>query len=272
MKFVIRNTFFQEFNRLLPADLAFDPSLVRIQRTKSHDLIFFEDYENLSTDNLTQVILNYNLDPDRLGVVIDEVRIINNPHILKNTKKIINPSRIFIKPISTVRSTKMIKEGIDYFINNNDWSLFDNYINESTENIENTANLIGKEILSGGKKGFESGLKDAKENIQTDLGKWGKRAVKFSAGLYVTNKILNQISKEYAENDAKKPKNKRSRLIATLRVLKGKLPEYESKLERTKREDYERRSLLGKIIFKIKSAILLILGKLGLLKASTEDM
>lgn len=113
MKFLIRNAPLREIKRLSPSDYAFDSSLIRIRRTPTCDLIFYEDFENMSSNELAKVILEYNLDPDRVGVIIDEVKIIHNPYILRKTQKIINPSKIYIRPKNTVRTTKMIREAIE---------------------------------------------------------------------------------------------------------------------------------------------------------------
>lgn len=119
MKYIIRNGFpLREIKRLDTKDYTFDPSLVRVLRTPTNDLIFFEDFDTLSSDQLTRVILEYGLDPDRVGVIIDEVHIVHNPYIIRKTQKIINPSKIFIRPNKTVRTTKMIREAIESLMKN----------------------------------------------------------------------------------------------------------------------------------------------------------
>lgn len=272
MKHVINNSPLQEIKRLSPSDLSFDASLVRIKRTNTHDLIFFEDFDKLSSNQLTKVILEYNLDPDRLGVIIDEVKVLNNPHILSKTKKVINPSKIYIRPVDDTRYTKMIEEGINHFIEFGDWNKFDRYFLEDSDfkNIEATGLKIGQKLSLGAKEEARKEWREVKNEFKSDVSNFGKKAVTFAGGLYAVNKILNDITKRYAENDAIKPENQRSKLIATLRVLKGKLPRYESELSRT--YDYKRKSILGKIIYKIKSAIRFILQKLGLKRKSYEDM
>lgn len=264
MKFLIKNSPLKEIKRLPVIENSFNSSLIRIKRIRDNDLILYEDFENLSPNDLTKVILEYNLNPDNVGVLIDEVKILDHPYILSKTKKMVHPSKIYIKPVSTTRSTKMIKEGIDYFINTKDWSMFDNYIHEEHENIDATLPKIGAQVSVNAKAGAKQAWEDTKQDIANDVGLWGKKAVKYAGALYIANKTLNHLAKKYAESDAKKPRHLRSKLIADLRILKGKSAEYESKLERTRREDYEKRSILGKILFKIREAILYILNKLGL--------
>ena len=81
-------------------------------------------------------------------------------------------------------------------------------------------------------------------------------------GIYGAKKLINWATKKYADEDAKKHPDDRSMLIKKLRILRGKLPEYESKYQRAEREKWENRGIIGKIIYKIKTAIANILHKL----------
>lgn len=269
MKFIIKNAPLHEIRRVPYSDISFDTDVIRIQRTSNNDLIFFEDFDNLSSKELTKVILEYDLDPDKIGVVIDEVRVLDNPHILSKTKKVLNPSKIFIRPVDTTRSTKMIEEGINHFINDNDWSLFDNYLTEEFDNTKRLMGQIGENIASSAKKGASQEWKNVKQEFKDDMVSFGKKAVVFAGGLYAVNRALDHMTRKYAVSDARKPQVMRSKLIADLRILRGKLPYYESEITRT--YDNKRRSLLGKIIHKIKSAISYILNKLRFSR-SRNDM
>lgn len=273
MVHVINNgTILENIQRLLPTDMDINIDQVRIRRTPNIDLIFYEDFEKMSSNDLTKVILEYNLDPDRIGVIIDEVKVFNNPHILYKARRVINPNKIYIRPISTARATKRITEAIDDFIESNNWDLFDQYINESEhENIDKIKDNLVDNLIDNVKSGAQEGWKEAKSDIKKDVKKWGIRAAKVGAGMYLANKALNHITYHIARKDALKPEGQRSKLIATLRVLRGKLPSYEHQLQRTQREDYQKRNILGKIIYKIKEAIKSILRKLGLRK-QTEDI
>lgn len=262
MKYIIRNSLLKDIPRLLIEDMKFDPALVRIKRIRHNDLIYFEDFNNLSSNELTKVILEYNLNPDNIGVVIDEIKVLDNPHILSKTKKIVNPSKIFIRPVDTTRSTQRIQEGINEFIKNQDWGLFDNYLTEEFDNTSKIMRQIGQNMATNIKKGASEEWDKTKKEFKNDVTSFGKKAVALTGGLYVANRFLDKVTQRYAENDSQKPKALRSKLLSDLRVLRNKLHFYEAAL--TKGPSPQKRSLLGKIIYKIKSAISHILHKLGL--------
>lgn len=222
---------------------------------------YVEDFNNFSSNKLTQVILEDNLDPYNTGIAIDEIKILDNPHTLSKIKKVINPSNIYIHPADTVRATHRIQEGINEFIENQDWGLFDNYLTEDFDNSSKIMSQIGQNMATNMKKGASEEWDKTKKEFKNDVTDFGKKAAIFTGGLYATNKILDRITKRYAENDSQKPRSLRSKLLADLRVLRNKLHFYEVAL--TKGPSPQKRSLLGKIIYKIKSAISSILHKLG---------
>lgn len=264
-------TILEGIQRLLPIDMNINIHDVRIQRTPNIDLIFYEDFDKLTSNDLTKIILEYNLNPDKLGVIIDEVKVFNNPHMLYKARRVINPKKIYIRPVSTARATKKITEAIEDFIENNNWDLLDQYINESEHaNLDKVKDNLIDNLVGNVKQGASEGWKEAKQDVKNDIKKWGIRAAKVGAGMYLANKALNHITYHIARKDALKPESQRSSIIAKLRVLQGKLPTYEHQLQRTRREDYERRNILSKIIYKIKEAIKSLLRKLGLRKPSED--
>ena len=98
----------------------------------------------------------------------------------------------------------------------------------------------------------------AKREVKADISSTAKKGAALLGTLYVGKKIADHI----ADSDARKPRWQRSELIKKLRVLAGKKAEYESKYERAEREHLENKGIIGKILWKIKTAIRKLTDKL----------
>ena len=270
MVWYINNTPFQDpLPRLLPQDVDFDVQSVRILKiNEGQHLILYDDYND---SMLSKIMLKYGLNPDNVGLVLDEIKVIKSPHILVHAQKLVHPSKIYIRPVNVFRSKHKITEGINSFIKTRKWDKFDNYIlKEEYENIADASKKIALGVGHGLQSGAQEGWKDTKENWKSGMKSFGTKVAVGAGGMVALNAILNKVTKDYANQDAKKAPFLRSKLIADLRILRGKLPEYENEYERARREEYENSNILGKIVLKIKWAIQWILRKLGLMKNPYE--
>lgn len=249
--------------RLDPRDVS-DFQVRILKLNEDIHLIYFDDYDD---SILAKVILENRLNPDKVGLVIDETKVVRNPNLYIKARTIVSPNKLYVRQIHSIQSKKKITEALHYFENTEDWNKFDNYVyslreDENYQNVDYAMERVGSEVKVGIKTGVTKGL----EGIKSDFKSAGIKLGVAAGGAVALNAILNKVTKDYAEKDAKKSPFLRSKLIADLRVLKGKLPEYENQYERTRREDYERSNFLMKIILKIKYAIEWILIKLGLKK------
>lgn len=249
--------------RLVSTDISFDVSKVRLQEiSNDFTLIFFDDFDKLNESNIASVILHYNLNPDKVGLVIDEVKIIKDPYIYKKAKHIINPSKVYIRPIHTHHLNRMVENSIQEYIETNSWESFDKIMNFPFTLAETAGHWVRQRIMA-----TTIPLQDKmKERIQNTKERWkagGKKYTKTAAmvggGLAATYLASDHLTKSYANDDYVTHPFERSQLIARLRTLVGKSAAYESEYERA---NEARKGILRRILDKIKSTIRAIKNKL----------
>ena len=245
--------------RLAPRDMTIEEARI-IEGVDGIPYIFLDDYISLiEAGKESQIYSRYHINLEDLHYIVDEARIINNPHYLKSRGKYINKSKLSIRPLNTRHTTKIAEEALAFFEEYDDPTLFDQFINEE-ENAE--IHFVKNAAIKGATSGLRDGIKQqaakVKSDIKNDLKKTAKRGALLVGTLYAGKKIADHI----ADQDARKPNYLRSDLIKKLRVLRGKLPEYESKYERAEREHWENKGIIGKISWKIKAAIKKITDKL----------
>lgn len=261
---VITEPIINKLPRLNVTDSSFDVNKVRLQEISNDiTLIFFDDFEQLSEANLASVILHYNLDPDKVGLVIDEVKIIKDPYIYKKAKHVINPSKVYIRPIHTHHLSRMVEDTIQEYIKTNSWDSFDNLINNNSFTISEDALKWGLQRASNITPVVQHSVKNIiqtnKERYKKKAASIGKSAALMGGILGTTYLAADHYSTQYANKDYAAPPQERSQLIATLRTLTGKFSAYESEYDRA---NDARKGILRKILDKIKATIRAIRNKL----------
>ena len=249
--------------RLFPSETNIIPEMVRIQESHGLQLIFFKDYERVLESGgivFAQMINRNGLDIDRIGLVLEEIDVINNPHTLNDAKHYVNPKRVYIRPMNTKKGRKMLEDALEQFEKFGDETLFENFVNLplNENSIRDVAAGFGVGMAQGVKNGVKDNVKQVKQDVKSGI----KKAGLVAGGMLAANAIASHYANKYADEDARKHPDDRSDLIKKLRILRGKLPEYESKYQRAEREKWENRGIIGKIIYKIKTAIANILHKL----------
>ena len=257
--------------RLRSTDMQFDVSKVRLQEISNNlTLIFFDDFNLLNESNLASIILHYNLDPNKVGLVIDEVKIIKDPYIYKKAKHVINPSKVYIRPIHIHHLSRMVENSIQEYIETNSWESFDNIINTSFSTLYETAGNWFQQRVMATTMPLQNKLKDriqnTKERWKAGAQKYGKTAAMVGGGLAATYLVSDHLTKSYANDDYATHPFERSQLIAKLRTLVGKSAAYESEYERA---NEARKGILRRILDKIKAVIRSIKNKLF---GSSPDM
>jgi hypothetical protein len=254
-------------DRLDPKEMEFTVDEARvIEGVDGTHYVFLEDYVSLvEAGKEDEFFSTYNLLPNEISFIVDEARIINNPHYMKSRKKYVKNSKVSVRPLNTKHTTKMLEDAIAFYEEYEDFTLFDKFINEADEAKEEEpspgsrwVSALGQGIKKGAVEGAKEQIERVKKGIKGEIKKTALQGLALGGALYAGKKI----AQKYAENDAKKPNYMRSELIKKLRVLRGKKAEYESKLERANREKWENRGILGKIVYKIKHAIAVIIDKL----------
>jgi hypothetical protein len=219
--------------------------------------IFLDDYVSLVESGRESLIYShYHVDPSKLGVIVDEVRLINNPHYLKSKKKYIKNTKVSIRPLNTKHQTRLIEDAISFYEQYQDFTLFDQFINE--DHLDDLRNSVAQGITDGIKSEVYKQAHRVKGEVKADLSSTAKKGAALLGTLYLGKKIADHV----ADSDARKPRWQRSELIKKLRVLAGKKAEYESKYERAEREHWENKGIIGKILWKIKAAIRKLTDKL----------
>ena len=249
--------------RLVSTDLSFDMSKVRLQEVSNDlTLIFFDDFNKLNESNLASVILHYNLDLDKVGLVIDEVKIIKDPYIYKKAKHVINPSKVYIRPIHTHHLSRMLENSIQEYIETNSWDSFDKIMNSSFTLAETAGHWLQQRIMATTmplQDKMKERIQNTKERWKAGAQKYGKTAAMVGGGLAATYLVSDHLTKSYANDDYATHPFERSQLIARLRTLVGKSAAYESEYERA---NEARKGILRRILDKIKSVIRAIKNKL----------
>ena len=249
--------------RLVSTDLSFDVSKVRLQEVSNDlTLIFFDDFNKLNESNLASVILHYNLDLDKVGLVIDEVKIIKDPYIYKKAKHVINPSKVYIRPIHTHHLSRMLENSIQEYIETNSWDSFDKIMNSSFTLAEMAGHWLQQRIMATTmplQDKMKERIQNTKERWKAGAQKYGKTAAMVGGGLAATYLASDHLTKSYANDDYATHPFERSQLIARLRTLVGKSAAYESEYERA---NEARKGILRRILDKIKSVIRAIKNKL----------
>lgn len=251
--------------RLPYREACIDPNQVRVQESNGLQLVFFKDYQRVVEEGDTaflQMVNRNGLDVDKIGIVLEEVDAINNPHYLNDAKHYVNPKKVYIRPMNTKRGRKMLETAIAHFELYDDPTLFDQFLDEPILEGARMDAFVG-----GVKKGAQDEAKYQKDKLVHDVKSGAKKVAMVAGGLYALNKVASHFTKKYADEDAKKHPYERSELIKKLRVLRGKLPEYESKYQRAEREKWENRGIIGKVIYRIKTAISNIMARLRQLTA-----
>ena len=240
------------------------PELVRVQEAHGLQLVFFKDYERILEAGdaaFLQMVNRNKLDIDRIGLVLEEVDVIDHPHYLNDAKHYVNPKKVYIRPMNTKRSKKLLEEAIAHFELYDDPTLFDRFVESPILEGEMIDKMVGA-IKGGFEKGDKEEAIRQKDRLIKDTKSGAKKVALAGLGLFAINKLASHFTKKYADEDARKHPYERSELIQKLRVLRGKLPEYESKYQKAEREKWENRGILGKIIYKIKVAISNIIARL----------
>ena len=248
-------------------DMLLDPDLVRIQEAHGLQLIFYKDYLRLMQErdsSFIKVIHKNNLDIDKVGLIIEEIDFVNNPRCINDAKHYINPKKIYIRPMSTKKHRKVLEDSLEYFEKYDDSTKFDIFIESPLNETELAFNkdAMVSEIGKGAKRGAMKAINSHKDDVIKRAKSVAVKTALAAGGLYAINKIAGHYTKKFADEDARKHPDNRSELIKKLRILRGKLPEYESKYQRAEREKWANRGVIGKIIYKIKMAISNILHKL----------
>lgn len=255
------STILYDLERLPYSESCLKPELVRVQEAQGLQLVFYRDFKRImeaGDSSFLQMVNRNKLDIDRVGIVIEEVDVIDHPHYLNDAKHYVNPKKVYIRPMNTKKGRKLLEDALNRFELYNDPTLFDHFVSSSTLAEDGMVDAITQGI----KKGTEQGWKRHKEEIKSSIKSIGLKAALAAGGLYAANQIVSGYTKQYADEDARKHPYERSDLIRKLRMLRGKLPEYESKYQRAEREKWENRGIIGKIIYKIKTAIANILIRL----------
>lgn len=255
------STILYELKRLPSSDSCLKPELVRVQEAQGLQLVFYRDFKRIMEAGdaaFLQMVNRNKLDIDRVGIVIEEVDVIDHPHYLNDAKHYVNPKKVYIRPMSTKKGRKLLEDALTALELYNDPKPFDSFIFSSTLSEGDMVDAITQGI----KKGTKQELERHKEEVKERTKSIGLKAALAAAGLYAANHAASNYTKQYADEDARKHPYERSDLIRKLRMLRGKLPEYESKYQRAEREKWENRGIIGKIIYKIKTAIANILIRL----------
>lgn len=268
---IINEPLLSKLPRLVNTDKKFDCTKIRLQEiSNGNTLIFFDDFDQLTESNLTSVLLHYNLDPDKVGLVIDEVKIIKDPYIYKKAKHVINPSKIYIRPITTHHLSRMVEESIEDYIRTNSWNKFDNLIYSPFTFSEGSIHWLKtrlKNSTSPLPDKMKERLNNTKDRFTSNLKTYGKKAAIFGGVLSAGYLAADHMSTKYANKDYAASPQERSQLIATLRTLTGKFSAYESEYDRA---NDVRKGILRRVLDKIKAAIRNIKNKL--LGRSDYDM
>jgi len=237
--------------RLLQEDIAPNYKAVRVYRKSDIDYIQLEDYLQVqdNPDALYQIIMENDLELDNIEFVVDETHIIDNPHMINSNKHIINGNKVVVKKMNTDNYARAVKEAIEEYESTGIWNKFDLLIE---------ADSIGGAAVEGLKKGTKEGLKTTAKTI----GKNVRNAALLAGGVGAVAYGINKFANKMADKDARITihSGRRSELIKKLRVLNGKYEEYESKYDKA---DYQRKNILGKILYKIKMAIKRLKGQIA---------
>lgn len=260
---VVNESILNILPRLVSTDISFDVSKVRLQEiSNDFTLIFFDDFNKLNESNIASVILHYNLNPDKVGLVIDEVKIIKDPYIYKKAKHIINPSKVYIRPIHTHHLSRMVENSIQEYIETNSWESFDKIMNFSFTLAETAGHWVRQRIMATTipiQDKMKERIQNTKERWKAGAKNYAKTAAMVGGGLATTYLASDHLTKSYANADYATHPFERSRLIAMLRTLVGKSAAYESEYERA---NEARKGILRRILDKIKSTIRAIKNKL----------
>lgn len=121
----------ESMERLPTDETCIIPELVRIQEAHGLQLIFFKDYERIMEAGdaaFMQMVNKNNLDIDRIGIILEEVDVINKPQCFNDAKHYVNPKKIYIRPMNTKRSKKLLEQAIAHFELYNDPTYFDYFV------------------------------------------------------------------------------------------------------------------------------------------------
>lgn len=250
-----------ELERLPYSESCPKPDLVRVQEAQGLQLVFYRDFQRIMESgdaSFLQMVNRNKLDINRVGIVIEEVDFIDHPHYLNDAKHYVNPKKVYIRPMSTKKGRKLLEDALSHFELYHDPTLFDYFVSSSILAEEGMVDAI----VQGAKRGAKPELERHKEEVKSSAKSIALKTALAAGGLYAANQIASHYTKKYADEDARKHPYERSDLIRKLRMLRGKLPEYESKYQRAEREKWENRGIIGKIIYKIKTAIANILARL----------
>ena len=260
--------------RLTQADVKPEYRTIRVIACEDCNLVNLKDfiaYKEQTDCSLADIERLYNIDNSKFYIneadAFDTSDVIN--YMLENN---IDVKDITVNPLYTKPIEEQLEESIQYFIDSGYWDAYDFLMeSNSTQPPQGQPQQSNKQIIKSGfdkikdslKKGFNAGVQNFTNNtLKPEAVKARNNALKWSIGVPAFMAASYGASKLYANRDSKKDPAHRSELIKRLRVLRGKLPEYEGKYEQAKKEDFKKANIFKKIIIKIKETIQRLVAKI----------
>ena len=260
--------------RLTQEDVKPDYRTIRVIACEDCNLVNLKDfiaYKEQTDCSLADIERLYNIDNSKFYIneadAFDTSDVIN--YMLENN---IDVKDITVNPLYTKPIEEQLEKSIQYFIDSGSWDAYDFLMEaNSPQSPQGQPQQSNKQIIKSGfdkikdslKKGFDVGVQNFTNNtLKPEAVKARNNALKWSIGVPAFMAASYGASKLYANRDSKKDPAHRSELIKRLRVLRGKLPEYEGKYEQAKKEDFKKANIFKKIIIKIKETIQRLLAKI----------
>ena len=266
--------FIDNLPRLTQEDVKPDYRTIRVIACEDCNLVNLKDfiaYKEQTDCSLADIERLYNIDNSKFYIneadAFDTSDVIN--YMLENN---IDVKDITVNPLYTKPIEEQLEESIQYFIDSGSWGAYDFLMEaNSPQPPQGQPQQSNKQIIKSGfdkikdslKKGFNAGVHNFTNNtLKPEAVKARNNALKWSIGVPAFMAASYGASKLYANRDSKKDPAHRSELIKRLRVLRGKLPEYEGKYEQAKKEDFKKANIFKKIIIKIKETIQRLVAKI----------
>ena len=266
--------FIDNLPRLTQEDVKPDYRTIRVIACEDCNLVNLKDfiaYKEQTDCSLADIERLYNIDNSKFYIneadAFDTSDVIN--YMLENN---IDAKDITVNPLYTKPIEEQLEESIQYFIDSGSWDAYDFLMEaNSPQPPQGQPQPSNKQIIKSGfdkikdslKKGFDTGIQNFTNNtLKPEAVKTRNNALKWGIGIPAFMAASYGASKLYANRDSKKDPAHRSELIKRLRVLRGKLPEYEGKYEQAKREDFKKANIFKKIIIKIKETIQRLVDKI----------
>ena len=254
--------FIDNLPRLTQEDVKPDYRTIRVIACEDCNLVNLKDfiaYKEQTDCSLADIERLYNIDNSKFYIneadAFDTSDVIN--YMLENN---IDVKDITVNPLYTKPIEEQLEESIQYFIDSGSWDAYDFLMEaNSPQPPQGQPQQSNKQIIKSGfdkikdslKKGFDTGIQNFTNNtLKPEAVKTRNNALKWGIGIPAFMAASYGASKLYANRDSKKDPAHRSELIKRLRVLRGKLPEYEGKYEQAKKEDFKKANIFKKIIIK----------------------